>query len=427
VPGTGRRDGGGSRSSDPVLEALRKVCDGRAATAGEADAVAGVPARYVASPAATAEAADVMGVAAQHDLRVVARGAGTKLGWGMPPNAVDLVVDTTAISGVVEHAAGDLVCTVRAGTPLGDLQRELAGAGQQLALDLPLPDATVGGTVAVSTSGPRRLLYGTVRDLLIGVTFVRADGVVAKAGGKVVKNVAGYDFGKLLTGSYGTLALVTEVVVRLHPLPTARRVVTVSTDDARAVVGSLAAVMGSQVVPSAVEVEQSADGPVTLTVLLEGVEAGVDARAERVADLLGAAATVSGDLPAGFADYPFDRDGTGLKATATVSGVPALLAAARRLSAEHALDVRVRGSAGGVLYAGLPPGTAAAAAAGVVEALRSAAAEHAGTLTVLTAPPEVRAAVDAWGPVPGIDLMRRVKREMDPGHRLAPGRFVGGI
>ena len=131
---------------------------------------------------------------------MVPRGGGSKLGWGAPPTAVDLVVDTGGIAGVVEHAAGDLVVVVRAGTPFEDLQPRLAGAGQQLALDVPQPAATVGGVVATATSGPRRLLYGTLRDLLIGITFVRADGVVAKAGGKVVKNVAGYDFGKLLTG-----------------------------------------------------------------------------------------------------------------------------------------------------------------------------------------------------------------------------------
>ena len=108
-------------------------------------------------------------------------------------------------------------CVVRAGTPMSELQEALAGAGQQLALDSPFPGATVGGTLAVSTSGPRRLLYGTLRDLLIGITFVRADGVVAKSGGRVVKNVAGYDFGKLLTGSYGTLGLITEVVVPAAP------------------------------------------------------------------------------------------------------------------------------------------------------------------------------------------------------------------
>jgi len=317
---------------------------------------------------------------------------------------------------------------VSAGTPLNELQAVLSGAGQQLALDSPFPHATVGGTVAVSTSGPRRLLYGTLRDLLIGVTFVRADGVVAKSGGTVVKNVAGYDFGKLLLGSYGTLGLVTEVVVRLHPLPAARRVVTVRTSDAAAAFSAMAAATGSQLVPAAVEVDQRGTEPATVTVLLEGIEAGVDGRARAAGELLRAygAVEVSADPPDGFADLPFEDDGgTGLKVTSSMTGVADVLSTARTLSERTPL--RVRGSAAGVLHVGVPAGTAASRVAEVVTRLRGTASVSGGSLTVLTAPPEVRAAVDVWGPVPALDLMRRLKDELDPGHRLSRGRFVGGI
>ena len=416
-----------TQPSDAVLDALHKVCDS-ARTAEGGDAVAGAPARYVAAPTSTEQAAELMGVAAQHDLAVVARGGATKLDWGVPPTRVDLVVDTAALSGVVDHAAGDLVCVVRAGTPVSELQDVLAGAGQQLALDTAFPGATVGGTVATSTSGPRRLLHGTLRDLLIGITFVRADGVVARSGGTVVKNVAGYDFGKLLLGSYGTLGLVTEVVVRLHPLPAARRVVTVRTSDANASFLAAAAVTGSQLVPSAVEVDQQGTGPGTVTVLLEGIEAGVDSRADAAAGLLRAYGDVDGvgtDLPDDFADLPFADGGTGLKVTSSMTGVADVLATSRDLSGRTPLHVR--GSAAGVLHVGIPAGAEPARVADAVERLRATAAGSGGGVTVLTAPPEVRDAVDVWGPVPGLDLMRRLKDEMDPGHRLSPGRFVGGI
>ncbi|HEU4347422.1 MAG TPA: FAD-binding oxidoreductase, partial [Actinoplanes sp.] len=158
--------------------------------AGPADMVGGVPAKEIAYPESTAEAAAL--VAETRDLAVVVRGAGTKIDWGMPPERLDLIIDTTRLTGVVEHAAGDLIAIIRAGTRLtdGDLP------GQQLALDSPVPGATIGGTVAANVSGPRRTLYGTARDLLIGITVVRPDGAVAHAGGKVVKNVAGYDLGK---------------------------------------------------------------------------------------------------------------------------------------------------------------------------------------------------------------------------------------
>ncbi len=411
--------------TDTVLEDLAEVASTRAAAGG--DAVAGVPTRVVASPTSTEEVAEVLRVAAQHDLTTVVRGGGSKLAWGAAPVTADLVLDVSGLDGVVEHAAGDLVVRVRAGTPMVDLQRRVASAGQQLALDSPVADATVGGSLATATSGPRRLLYGTARDLLIGVTFVRADGVVAKAGGKVVKNVAGYDFGKLLTGSYGTLAVITEAIFRLHPLAAARRVVQAQYPDASAAASAALSVLGSQTVPTAVELDQPVDGPVTVSVLIEGVEAGIPDRVSAVLALLGTGASECDDLPSGFGAYPFATDGTGLKLTTSLTGVGPLLAAARDAAASAQLPLHLRGSAAGVLYGGVPADSEPAAVARLVEALRAAAAPHDGGVTVLTAPADVRAAVDLWGPVPGLHLMRRLKDELDPHHRLAPGRFVGGI
>src|SRR2546421_9341575 len=227
------------------------------------------------TPASTEDAAESM---RDTPGAVLFRGAGTKQDWGHPPRHVDLIVDTGRLTGVVEHAAGDLIVVVRAGTPMAELAEKLAPAGQQLALDVPLPGASVGGTVAVNTSGPRRMLYGTVRDLLIGVTIVRADGVVAKAGGKVVKNVAGYDLGKLLTGSYGTLGLITECAFRLHPLPAATAVVTRHVETPGEVGGVVAGVLGAQVVPSGIEVDSAPGRGYQVSVLIEGTPHGVGGR-----------------------------------------------------------------------------------------------------------------------------------------------------
>jgi glycolate oxidase FAD binding subunit len=412
-------------ATDPVREDLSKVAGTRAAR-GPGDAVGGVRATYVVSPTSTSDVAELMRVAGQHDLAVVPRGSGSTLGWGAPPTRLDVVLDTRGITGVVEHAAGDLVVTVRAGTPVIELQEVVAGAGQQLALDTPYQEATVGGTLAVGTSGPRRLLYGTARDLLIGITFVRADGVVAKAGGKVVKNVAGYDFGKLLTGSYGTLGVITEAVFRLHPLPAARRVVTATYPDALAAGAAARSVLGSQVVPTAVELDGRADA-VRVTVLLEGVEAGVTARADAVGALLGSGAGQGDDVPSGVGVLPFIADGTGIKVTASLTGVGPVLASAHALASEHGVDLAVTASAAGVLHVGAGPDADPAAIAALVDGLRAAAAPFGGSVTVLTAPAAVRALVDLWGPVPGLDLMRRLKRELDPRGLLSPGRFVGGI
>ena len=410
----------------PARDDLKKVARARLAR-GPKDSVGGVRARYVATPSSTEEVAEVLRVAAQHDLAVVARGAGTTLDWGAPPTRADLLVDTTAMSGVVDHAAGDLVVVVRAGTPVSELQDTVAAAGQRLALDVPDAHATVGGTLAVSPSGPRRLLYGTARDLLIGITFVRADGVVAKAGGRVVKNVAGYDFGKLLTGSFGTLGVITEATFRLHPLPAARRVVTVSCADAATAGRAALAVLGSQVAPTAVELDQAGDGRVLVAVLVEGVAAGVDARTRTVLDLFGPGAGDDDALPDGFGQLPFEPGGTGLKVTTALTGVGPVLAACHRLAGEHGVTITARGSAAGVLHVGLPADAEPEGVSAVVHTLRAAAAPFDGTVTVLTAPPGVRDLVDLWGPVPGLELMRRLKDEMDPDHRLSPGRFVGGI
>jgi glycolate oxidase FAD binding subunit len=412
-------DGAGDAAGDGAAKAIRP--------AGDADLIAGVPARFVATPGSTGEAAAILRAAAEHQLTVVARGAGTKQDWASPPRQVDLVVDTRRLTGVVEHAAGDLIAVVRAGTGIEELRDKLAPAGQQLALDAPL-GATVGGTVAVNTSGPRRMLYGTVRDLLIGVTVVRADGVIARAGGKVVKNVAGYDLGKLITGAYGTLGLVTECAFRLHPLPVAGAYVSRRVDGPRQAGRLVAAVLGAQVVPGALEVNAPPDGGVEVAVLLEGTAGGVTARAAATSALLGGDATASTSAPEWWSAYPWRPGDVGLKLTGALSGVPDLLAAARATADRHGVPVTVRGSAGtGVLYAGLPGAARPEAVAEIVDELRGAAGEAGGHAVVLTAPAAVRERVDLWGPVDGLDLMRRVKRQFDPDARLAPGRFVGGI
>jgi glycolate oxidase FAD binding subunit len=391
--------------------------------ATDADAVDGVRPAAVAAPASTDEAAALIRVAAERDLAIVARGAGTKISWGRPPRRLDVVVETRRLDQLVEHAAGDLIAGAQAGLPLAALQERLAGAGQRLGVDEMVPGTTIGGLVATSPSGPLRLAIGTARDLLIGLTIVRADGVVAKGGGKVVKNVAGYDLGKLIVGSYGTLGLVTEATFRLHPIPAARRWLSAPAGSAERIGAMLAGLLDSQAVPAALEVGWPVDGDGRVAVLLEGTEAGVEARADRVAALLGPDTTELAD-PAPLYAYPW-RDSPGavaIKLTCQLSALPDVLAAARTAG------VPVQGSAGtGVLYGVLPADTDPALVERIVEQLRELCTTRGGSLVVLDAPAAVKKTVDTWGPVGGLDLMRRVKDQFDPGHRLAPGRFVGGL
>jgi len=409
--------------------ALESAC-GRVREATAADEIDGVPPALVASPGSTAEVAEVLRAAAGHGLAVVARGRGTKTTWGRPPERADLVVDLARMDQVLDHAAGDLIVEAQAGTRLADVQRAVSGAGQRLAVDETVPGASVAGTLATGTSGPGRLATGTMRDLLIGVSVVRADGVVAKAGGRVVKNVAGYDLGKLVHGSFGTLAVVTSAIFRLHPLPAARRFVSVPVTGPGHAQWLAQGVLHSQVVPGALEVDCPAGGPGTFTVLLEGIAEGVLGRTTATLEMLGDEATGSEDPPAGWAAYPWpvtargDERATALKLTFALSGLADVLEAARTAPA----PVHVRGSAGvGVVYAAVPAGTDPTAVADTVSQLRVTCSRHGGSLVVLDAAAAVKQAVDAWGPVPGLHLMRRVKDQFDPDHRLAPGRFVGGI
>lgn len=415
-----------------MLDSFLDATGGHAAEAGPMDVVDGVPARWVAAPGSTAEVAAVLRAAAGAGLVSVARGAGTKLRWGVPPRRLDLIVDTGRLDRVVEHAAGDLVVIAQAGVRLAALDERVGADRQRLAVDEVVPGTTVGGMLATGLSGPRRLAAGAVRDLVLGVTLVRADGVVAKAGGKVVKNVAGYDLAKLVTGAYGTLGLVTEAAFRLHPVAEASSHVSVRVPDAAAAQAVVLRVLHAQFVPAGLEVDRPAGGPVEVAVLIEGTAAGVAARvAQAVTTLAGTETSrpdwwgrLPGSEPAGSPDAPGPAGGAGgpaggavlLKATADLAGLGALLAASE--------GVALRGSAGvGAYHLAVPADDAPE----LVRKLRSAAGAWAGTVVVVAAPAGVRAAVDPWGPVGGLELMRRVKDRFDPGALLAPGRFVGGI
>ena len=188
-------------------------------------------------------------------------------------------LDASGMDRVLEHEAGDLTCTVEAGIRLSALAIALARAGQRLSLDPP-GDPTIGACLAANLSGPLRHRYGGPRDLVLGVTLVLADGTIANAGGKVVKNVAGYDLGKLVCGSRGRLAFIGRVSLRLHPAPAAAATVVVETDDPAAVA---AALLASHLVPSALDVLH----PGRVAVLYEGGAAAVAAQVEATRALVG--------------------------------------------------------------------------------------------------------------------------------------------
>jgi glycolate oxidase FAD binding subunit len=384
-------------------------------TGDPGDAVCGVTPSLVVSPGDESEVASVLSAATARGLAVVARGGGTKLEWGSPPERCDIVLATSRIRGIVDHEPADLVCVVRAGTPLGLLQETLAatpGFRQRLMLDPPQGGAaTVGGVVATGASGPLRTRFGTARDLAIGASFVLADGTRGRSGGKVVKNVAGFDVAKLLTGSLGTLAVVTEVAFRLHPLPEASRTVVL---EARSVtdlcrfasrVGTLA------VTPSLVDIHWPQGVAV---VRFDSTEAGATVQAERVVHEAGGRILSEQDetaLHGSIEGSPWNAPGTLCGVAVLPSRVVELLST---LSATcDAIAMRPLLGAGEMRFA-----------PDALDTVRTAVRATGGHMVVRRG--ETHSAGSQDDEV-ALGLMRSVKLQLDPARTLSPGRQVGGI
>lgn len=403
--------------------------------AGPEDALLGVTPRWVAEPATVAEAAEAMQACARDRLRVAFAGGGTLLGLGAPPAGLDVLLRTRRLDRVVDHAPSDQIVVVEAGLTLDRLQATLAAHRQRLALDPPLGGrATVGGVVAANAFGPRRTRYGTARDLLIGVTLVRADGVAAKGGGRVVKNVAGFDLPRLLVGSLGTLGLITTATFRLHPLPEAAATLVLARPGAAQVRALVRALRDAQVEPTSAALLADGGG-LRLGLRFEGFGPGVRQQGERLAALASTAGLPCEWLDeAGAAAFWAGHD-----AVRTLEGVRVRLAAPP--SALEAVLRDVVGPLGAALPGGgavLDPLVGCGFAAGAADDLEAALTGLArareallalrGSLVLEAAPPQVRARLDAWGPPPpSLEVMRRLKARLDPEGRLAPGRFVGGL
>ena len=402
--------------------------------AGPQDAVGGVLPRLAIEPTSLEEAAAVMRALAADGLSVAFVGGGTDLGLGAPPSRLDAVLHTRGLRRVREHAPSDQVVAVEAGITLADLQRHLAPHGQRVALDPPLPErATLGGIIAASAFGPRRSRYGAPRDLVIGMTVIRADGVIARGGGKVVKNVAGFDLPRLFCGSLGTLGLVAEVVLRLHPLPEASATVAFAGLSPRQVLALTRAALDARLEPAAVVALEEVCR-FRLLLRFEGFGPGVEDQVAR-ALAVGAAPGREGERLDGEAEAyawsGYDALRTRGDVRAKAAFEPSALAEATE--ALRPLAASLRGGALalhptlGIAFVTGTLDEAADPAAGI-EAARDAIAAAGGSVVLAEAPAALRALADPWGRTPAaLAVMRSLKRELDPDARLAPGRFAGGI
>jgi glycolate oxidase FAD binding subunit len=429
-------------------------------------------------PASYEEAAEWLRSAAVDGRPVRFRGGGTKLGWGRPVPEPDLELCTGGLDRVLEHNAGDFTAVLQAGVPLAVAQDTFASAGQMLALDPPLSPwgaagddtaldagdggATIGGIVATADSGPLRHRYGGVRDLVVGVTVVLSDGTVARAGGKVIKNVAGYDLGKLFAGAFGTLGLIAEVTVRLHPRPARTATVVARSSDPAQLAAAAAALAHAPLEGDCLDLWWDASTGAG-AVLVRFGSANPFPRAEEAATLLGGVGGLvvetDDDDPACWdAQRAAQRSDIVVKVSALPAALPASMAAAQALG-----GTLVARAGLGLAWIQLPVGTStgegsagradARADAGRTDAPADAGRTGAGgergaldaavvaeaveelrrrlapaPCVLLDAPAEVRAMLDPWGGETGpVALMRKVKERFDPAGVCAPGLFVGGI
>jgi glycolate oxidase FAD binding subunit len=417
----------------------------RAATSD--DRVASVQPQLVVAPGDEPQLARILKAANDAGLAVIPRGGGTKLAWGNPPQRANVILSTARFSAVVELAHSDLTVTVETGCTLKQLAETLAKENQRLALDSLWPSrATIGGILSTNDSGALRLRFGSLRDLVIGVTLALPDGTLAKSGGKVVKNVAGYDLPKLVTGALGTLGVITQATFRLHPMPKESRTVSCLARDACEAQRLALEIQDSKLAHSALQIRFIESMPPQIDVLFEATEAGCAAQAEQLKTILAAANVIDSGPAVWKARQDLYSEATGNlaemgrssaapvhdlsgTAIAKISVLPTQIAETYEALAKNAGSSQVRFSAvfyaigiGTIYLAGAPNDLTAA-----LKNLRGKIEQLGGSL-VISRRPDAMPQLDAWGSAgDALSLMRAVKQQFDPKSTLNPGRFVGDI
>jgi glycolate oxidase FAD binding subunit len=372
------------------------------------------------APADTAEVSSVLQYANRIDLAVTPFGGGTKQSWGNETRP-RLLLEMKRMAGVREHVWHDMTCTVGAGTRWSDMQSVLAEHGQFVALDPLWPGtATVGGVIAVNDSGTLRLKYGSLRDLIIGMTIVLSDGTIAKSGGKVVKNVAGYDLHKLMIGAFGTLGVVTEVTFRLHALPHEARVVTFASSNARPLGDLLLHIADTHLSVQRMQL-RSGDNEFHLDVSLSALPECLSMQSAEIIEIAAVrklrVQNISADV---WMAREAEMEKTGINRTIIKC---TMLPSNVSLFAElvHDMGGRSVTQAGGIMIASFENFSE-----NVVGELRLEIEKGGGSLTIIKQP--ASANLPVWGAErESLPLMREIKRHFDPKQILNSGRFFGGI
>jgi glycolate oxidase FAD binding subunit len=430
----------------PIGDALAAIV-GPEAVVEEANARAGaaidglVP-RWIVQPRALEQVSRVLALAWDARLVVVPRGGGSALELGRPPSRLDLVLDLRRLDRVVEYNPDDLTVTVEAGITLGALAAQVGARHQLLPLD-PAGAArrTLGGLAATNASGPLRARYGTLRDLLLGVRFVQADGVVTWGGARVVKSVSGYDVPRLMVGALGTLGVLVELTLRLHPMPEFEATWLASFGGLAPAQAFVARLVDSAVQPSRVEILNRAalaacaagEAPAAIAVSIGTAEEAVRAQGQTAARFAREAGATLIPLGASFWTT-YERamapgEALRLRVGTLVTHVGETAAEIERAVAAAGAVATVTGSATLGSVRAAFPAVEPRAFTTIVERLRDLVAPVGGSVIIERAPAALRAVVDPWGPVDpaSLALMRRLKDEFDARRVLNPGRFVGGL
>jgi len=406
-------------------------------------AIDGHTPRFIVRPASIDHVAAVLAIAWDENLAVVPRGAGTALGLGAPPSRVDVVLDLTGLDHVLEDNPDDLTVSVEAGMTAGGLAERLAGRRQWLPMDPPgWRRRTLGGMIATNAAGPLRARYGALRDLVLGVRFVQADGVVTWGGARVVKSVTGYDVPKLMVGALGTLGVLCELTLRLQPMPEAEQTWLAPFTSVEAAQAFAARVVNSPLQPmrlellneAALRVCQAPSAPFGVAVAIGSAHPAVREQGEALAVLASGekvrVAAVGEDL---WTRYDAALTPAEDEVILRIGSLPSRLADTVEVierafpAAERAVLITGCAALGSLRVA--ITGADVETVKRLVEEMRGLTADFGGAVVVESAPTNVRAAFDPWGPVEpaALGLMRAIKQEFDARGVLNPGRFVGGL
>jgi glycolate oxidase FAD binding subunit len=406
-----------------------------------ARAVDGVYPCLICLPANAEEVSAALRGCSETDATVTPWGGGTAVKLGNLPERVEVIIDLSKLNRMVEHDDANLTATVQGGITLAASQQLTAGARQFVPFDVPNPQrSTLGGIAAANLNGARRVCYGSVRDLVIGMKVALPTGEYIKAGGKVVKNVAGYDMCKLFVGSLGTLGIITELTLRLTPVP--------ETEATLAASGSLlqlselaGEIVDSVLLPSAIvlwksETSSGSEAPQSGWQVAVRAEGFVEQVGRHLRDLqlmaerLGLSTEIYSNaahekLWADIRDFPLLGHALVFRVMVPRSAVADLLQGVQDWDATDSGPTVVADMAAGVIWIGSNQTKLAAAR---FAQLRSKAAQHKGHVVLLDAPADLKRNLDIWGPTPAaFFLMRRIKQQFDPKRLMNPGRFVGRL